>query len=76
MGEKQKTGKKEIKDRKLVITMANLRISHASTHGARKPPGPIRGELDFLLITHSQDQIRGINSTFDSLIPKDEKLNI
>ena len=40
VGQKQKTEKKE-KDRKLVITMAKLRMAHASTHGARKPPGPI-----------------------------------
>ena len=25
----------------MVITMAKLRMAHASTHGARKPPGPI-----------------------------------
>ena len=37
VGQKQKTEKKE---RKLVITMAKLRMAHASTHGARKPPGP------------------------------------
>ena len=24
----------------MVITMAKLRMAHASTHGARKPPGP------------------------------------
>ena len=45
VGQKQKTEKKEKrkkkKDRKLVITMAKLRMAHASTHGARKPPGPI-----------------------------------
>ena len=29
------------KDRTMVITMAELRMAHASTHGARKPPGPI-----------------------------------
>ena len=29
------------KDRKLVITMAKLRMALASMHGARKPPGPI-----------------------------------
>ena len=41
VGQKQKTEKKEEKkDRKLVITMAKLRMAHASTHGARKPPGP------------------------------------
>ena len=26
----------------MVITMAKLRMAHASTHGARKPPGPIK----------------------------------
>ena len=25
----------------MVITMAKLRMAHASTHSARKPPGPI-----------------------------------
>ena len=43
VGQKQKTEKKERKrerERKLVITMAKLRMAHASTHGARKPPGP------------------------------------
>ena len=25
----------------MVITMAKLRMAHASMHGARKPPGPI-----------------------------------
>ena len=33
VGQKQKTEK---------ITMAKLRMAHASTHGARKPPGPKR----------------------------------
>ena len=39
-------GEKKIKkkERKLVITMAKLRLVHASTHGARKPPGPKREE--------------------------------
>ena len=36
-GEKEKEREKE---RKLVITMAKLRMAHASTHDARKPPGP------------------------------------
>ena len=27
--------------------MAKLRMAHASTHGARKPPGPI---IDFIVI--------------------------
>ena len=42
VGQKQKTEKKKKKkeERKLVITMAKLRMAHASTHGARKPPGP------------------------------------
>ena len=37
-GERKKERKRE---RKLVKTMAKLRMAHASTHGARKPPGPI-----------------------------------
>ena len=28
----------------MVITMAKLRMAHASTHGARKPPGPKKEE--------------------------------
>ena len=32
--------RKKKKERKLVITMAKLRMAHASTHGARKRPGP------------------------------------
>ena len=44
VGQKQKMEEKERKKRereqKLVITMAKLRMAHASTHGARKPPGP------------------------------------
>ena len=35
MGQKQKTEKKKEIERKLVITMAKLRMAHASTHGAR-----------------------------------------
>ena len=47
VGQKQKTEKKEKKkeeeeERTMVITMAKLRMAHASTHGARKPPGPKR----------------------------------
>ena len=46
VGEKQKTEEKKKEERKkeerkLVKTMAKLRMAHASTHGARKPPGPI-----------------------------------
>ena len=37
-GEKRKKERK--RDRKYVITMAKLRMADASTHGARKPPGP------------------------------------
>ena len=42
VGQKQKTeGKKEReRDWTMVKTMAKLRMAHASTHGARKPPGP------------------------------------
>ena len=41
VGQKQKTEKREReRERKLVKTMAKLGIAHASTHGARKPPGP------------------------------------
>ena len=43
-GSKAEDGEKEKKERKrdrtMVITMAKLRMAHASTHGARKPPGP------------------------------------
>ena len=38
-GEKRK--KEREKERKLVITMAKLRVAHESMHGARKPAGPI-----------------------------------
>ena len=30
----------------MVITMAKLRMAHASTHGARKPPGPKKERLN------------------------------
>ena len=36
-GEEKKKGEK---DWTMVITMAKLRMAHASTHGTRKPPGP------------------------------------
>ena len=39
-GSKAEDGEKKERERKLVITMAKLRMVHASTHGARKPPGP------------------------------------
>ena len=41
VGQKQKTEKERKRERKLAKTMAKLRMAHASTHGARKPPGPI-----------------------------------
>ena len=37
---KSKRRREKEKRRKMVITMAKLRMAHASTHGARKPPGP------------------------------------
>ena len=37
--EEKKREKRE-KDQTMVITMAKLRMAHASTHGAPKPPGP------------------------------------
>ena len=42
VGQKQKTERKKRgeKDWTMVITMAKLRMAHASMHGARKPPGP------------------------------------
>ena len=32
----------------MVITMAKLRMAHANTHGARKPPGPKEEEEESL----------------------------
>ena len=29
----------------MLITMAKLRMAHASTHGARKPPGPTNEKI-------------------------------
>ena len=40
-GEERKKERRE-RERKLGITMAKLHMAHASTHGARKPPGPIK----------------------------------
>ena len=39
----------------MVITMAKLCMAHASTHGARKPPGPIIQGLGLAqnLVTHT-----------------------
>ena len=49
----QKTEKERKNERKLVITMAKLRMAHASTHSARKPPGPISCAK-----RHSSPQVR------------------
>ena len=40
----------------MVITMAKLRIVHASTHGARKPPGPKVGDYNgqYICLTPAQ----------------------
>ena len=38
--EKEREKERE-RERKLVITMAKLRMAHASRNGARKMPGPI-----------------------------------
>ena len=40
-GGKKRGEKEREKDRTMVKTMAKLRMAQASTHGARKPPGPI-----------------------------------
>ena len=48
------------KERKLVITMAKLRMAHASTHGTRKPPGPI----DCLSLTINEVLLLLVNSIF------------
>ena len=40
-GSKAKDVKEREKDWTMVKTMAKLRMAHASTHGAHKPPGPI-----------------------------------
>ena len=34
----------------MVITMAKLRMAHARTHGARKPPGPKKREKERKLV--------------------------
>ena len=43
----------------MVITMAKLHMSHASTHGARKPPGPKKREKrDWKLVIFNSGQLR------------------
>ena len=42
----------------MVKTMAKLRMAHASTHGARKPPGPIEHRMEYALgQTNGKDDI-------------------
>ena len=50
-GEKEK--KKRKRDKTMVITMAKLRMAHASTHGACKPPGPKEEERAKVSINQS-----------------------
>ena len=61
------------KERTMVITMARLCMAHASTHGARKPPGPI---IAYLVITTINNWMRclaivitNVQSFFFSLSP-------
>ena len=37
----------------MVITMAKLRMAHASTHGARKPPGP-KIEIAYIFLCYAK----------------------
>ena len=47
---------KRKRDWTMVITMAKLRMAHESTHGARKPPGPIfRSQIPLCLFLHKYD---------------------
>ena len=41
----------------MVITMAKLRMAHASTHGARKPPGPKMIMVLFLGKAHLREAL-------------------
>ena len=50
---KKKRKKKRRRDWTMVITMAKLRMAHASTHGARKPPGPIQRMVKFWNVAKS-----------------------
>ena len=40
----------------MVKTMAKLRMAHPSTHGARKPPGPIVAKMLILRFKSSSDE--------------------
>ena len=46
--------------------MAKLRMAHASTHGARKPPGPIVNNAGFIHFL----QIEGEKNTYFTYILK------
>ena len=56
---KRKKSKKERKreERKLVKTMAKLRMAHASTHGARKPPGPILSNISYVMFNSLYEKL-------------------
>ena len=43
--------------------MAKLRMAHASTHGARKPPGPI-AESDSHCISHETPKVLDCNPKY------------
>ena len=63
VGQKQKTEKKEEEDWTMVITMAKLRMAHASTHGARKPPGPISRQIQpYLIKIDFQDNFQTLSA--------------
>ena len=59
-GSKAKEGEREKreKDRTMVIKMAKLRMAHSSTHGARKPLGPI-----LIVSTSEAEKSRKTNSS-------------
>ena len=50
----------------MVITMAKLRMAHATTHGARKPPGPkLRFTLLVLACTVESNESMEIRNILD-----------
>ena len=61
VGQKQKTEKREREkeERKYVITMAKLLMAHASTYGARKPPGPIYYQTPEMQSKHKLAMLTG-----------------
>ena len=74
VGQKQKTEKKKEKDRKLVITMAKLRMAHASTHGASKPPGP-KKEKERLNNGNNNDQLPDMSMKGICTLRKDYEIS-